>query len=290
MNKKSFIAIGAAAVVIILLVIISNAVVYVPEDNSVCIKRFDKVIDTHKEPGLVFKTPFVDTAVFVPTNAQIYNLTPSDVLTLDKKAMTVSSYVVWKIVNPLQFMQTVVTRAEAERRLDVVVYNSVKNLLSSLNQSDAISSRGKELDDRILGNAKGQTIDYGIEIIDVQIKQFDLPQDNKEAVYNRMVSERQQIAAKFSAEGKEEAEIIKNSADKDAALLISKAKASAEQLKAEGESEYMRILSSAYSGDERAEFYEFIRSMDALKITMRGDKVLFLPLDSQLGSWLYGIK
>jgi membrane protease subunit HflC len=288
LNKKTIFLSVIIILAAVFAILISSMVVFVPEDKSVCVKRFNKIIAVHDESGLVLIAPFIDSVTELQKNALVYNLTPSDVLTLDKKAMTVSSYVVWKISDPLTYLQTLVTRSEAERRLDASVYNSVKNLLSSLNQAEAISSRGKDLNDKILSSVRALTSSYGIDIIDVQIKQFDLPPDNKDAVYNRMVSERQQIAAQYTAEGKEEAEKIKNTADREASLILSGARAQAEQIKAEGESEYMRILASAYKGDDRADFYEFIRSMDALKVAMTGDKTVFLPADSQLAKWFLG--
>jgi membrane protease subunit HflC len=216
----------------------------------------------------------------------VYDLSPSDVLTVDKKAMTVSSYAVWKITDPLRFMQNIGFENEALRRIDMSVYTSVKNLISTMEQTDVISARGLELNQSITANVRDQMEAYGIEIVDIQIKQFDLPQDNKEAVYTRMISERSQIAAEYTAEGKEEADKIRNSADKDAALLISEARAKSEQLRGEGESAYMSILAEAYKTPERAEFYEFVRSLEALKVSLAGDTTLILPIDSPLTKWL----
>jgi len=268
-----------------LLILASACTIFVPEDKYVYVKRFNKVEVTHTEPGLKFMLPFMDTAHELPKNEKVYNLDPSDVLTLDKKAMTVSSYVVWRIADPLKFLQTAVTTLEAEKRLDANVYNAVKNKISSMNQMDVISARGRDLDAQIAGSIRDAMQTYGVEVIDIQIKQFDLPQDNKEAVYTRMISEREQIAAMYSAEGREEATMIRNTADKQATVTLSEARAKAEELKAEGESEYMKILAEAYKGEERAEFYEFIRSLDALKLSMKGDKTLILPIDSPLTKW-----
>jgi len=285
MRIKVSVPMIAAVATVLLLILGLSCAVFVPEDRYVYIKRFNKVEVTYTEPGLRFKLPFVDTAMDLPKNAQLYDLKPSDVLTLDKKAMEVSSYVVWRIADPLKFLQTAVNINEAETHMDANVYNAVQNKISSMDQLDVISSRGKELDEQIAGTIRAAMALYGIEVIDVQIKQFDLPQDNKDAVYRRMISERDQMAAMYSAEGREEAEKIKNTADKEAAVTVSEARAKAEELKADGESEYMKILAEAYAGAERAEFYEFIRSLDALKVSMQGDKTLVLPIESPLTKW-----
>jgi len=281
-TKASIISLCA---VLLLLIVGVSSLVIVPEDKYVYIKRFNKVIDTHENAGLYFKIPFMDTAMNLPKNVRVYDLKPADVLTSDKKTMTVSSYVVWRIEKPIEFLKTAVTTDMAEKFLDANVYNAVMNTISTMDQTEVISLRGNELDTQIASSVRAAMQTYGVEVVDVQLKQFDLPQDNKEAVYKRMISEREQIAAKHIAEGKEKAEIIKNEADRAAAVELSKARATAEQTKAEGESEYMKILAEAYAGPERAEFYEFIRSLDALKISMRGDKTLVLPIDSPLTKW-----
>ena len=124
--------------------------------------------------------------------------------------------------------------------------------------------------------------------IAVEIKRLDLPSDNENAVYNRMISERNQMAESFRADGKLEASKVVNETDKEVGILLSRAVATSEELKGEGESEYMKIIANAYSTEDRAEYYKFIRSLDALKIVMTGDKTLFLPSDSYIVEVLNG--
>ncbi len=285
--KKYFRLIMFFVIVILALMAFFLFTVSVPENYAVCIKRFEQVVATYTEPGLHWKTP-IDTPVYVRSNSITYNLSPSDVLTLDKKAMTVSSYVVWQIAEPLTFIQTTGTEGEAERFLDATVYNTIKNLLGSLDQMTIISMRGADLEDKIIESVSRQMEKYGIIIGDIRIKQFDLPTDNKNAVYNRMISEREKIAAQYRAEGKEEADKIRNTISKESMEIESEAKATAALLVGEGESEYMRILAQAYNGEERAAFYEFLRTLDALKVTMKGEKTIILPIDSPLTKILIG--
>ncbi len=286
--KKTFGLLVSLLIVIVAFVIGFNMFfVSVPENYSVSIKRFDKVISVYSEPGLHFKLP-IDSAVFIKNNAIVYNLSPSDVLTLDKKAMTVSSYAVWQIYDPLKFLKTAGTEGEAERRLDATVYNAIKNLLGSIEQTEIISMRGHDLENKLIENVAEQMDYYGILVKDIRIKQFDLPTDNKNAVYTRMISEREKIAAQYRAEGKEEADKIRNTIHKESMEIESEAKASGARIIGEGESEYMKILSRAYGDLQRAEFYEFLRTLDALKITMKGDKTLILPIESPLTKMLTG--
>jgi len=275
------------AILILALIVLSNSIVYVYEDRYVCVKRFNRVVAIHDEPGLAFKVPFLDVAQEIPKNAIIYDLQPSDVLTKDTKAMTVSSYAIWRIVDPLKFLQNAENTYNAERRLDALTYNAVKNLISSMDQLDVISTRGQELDRNIASNVREQMLsNYGIYVVDIKIKQFDLPQDNKDAVYTRMISDRAQLAARYNAQGRSEADIIKNTADREVVVLVSQARSKSEQLRGEGEREYMRILAEAYNTPERAEFYEFVRSMDALKASLRGETTVIMPMDTPLMRWL----
>ncbi|MCL2704200.1 MAG: protease modulator HflC [Defluviitaleaceae bacterium] len=274
-------------IILLAVIVLSNSLVYVFENRYVAIKRFDRVMHIYDEPGLRFKIPFLDVAEDIPKNVMIYDLPPSDVLTMDKKTMTVSSYTVWKIVEPLRFLQNAHNIGNAQVRLDALTYNAIKNLISEMDQEDVIKARGAELGGIITANVRREMRDnFGVEIVDTQIKQFDLPQENKEAVFTRMISERDRIAATYHAEGREEAEKIRNSANMEEIILVSEARATAEQLRGEGEREYMRILSEAYNTPERAEFYEFVRSMDALKLSLRGETTIIMPMDTPLMRWL----
>ena len=152
-----------------------------------------------------------------------------------------------------------------------------------------ISGRDGELSDAIIANI-GDTLDqYGIELLAFETKQLDLPNDNKAAVYTRMISERDNIAARYTAEGTSEAQKIRNSTDKEVSVMISDAERDAEILIAEGESEYMQILSEAYADESRQDFYAFVRSLDALKASMQGDdKTVILSPDSPIAQIFYG--
>ena len=206
--------------------------------------------------------------------------------------MVVDNYVLWEINDPLEFYKSVGLVSEAEKRIDAAVYNAVKNTLGTLKQTNIIneklSARG-EFNEAVTEEVANQIKHYGIDIIDVKIKRLDLPVENEESVYKRMISEREKIAEQYIAEGDYEAQKIKNEVDKEVAILISQAKAKEQELLGEGEAEYMKILANAYSGD-KLEFYEFIRSLEALKTSLKGDKTLVLPIDSPLTKYLVNDK
>ena len=209
---------------------------------------------------------------------------------MDKKTMITDSYVLWKITDPLLFSQTLNSSiSNAENRIDTVVYNAIKNVISSMSQNDVISGRDGELTNAILDNIGSTMNQYGITLLTVETKRLDLPSDNKAAVYERMISERDKIAATYSAEGNSEAQIIRNATDKEISIMLSTATAEAERITAEGEAEYMRILSQAYADQSRTEFYSFVRALDAARLSLNGkNKTLILSPDSPIAQIFNG--
>lgn len=272
------------------LVLFMSAKVVVYEDEYVLIKQFGKVERILSEDGLKFKIPFVQTVERLPRKTLLYDLSPSDVITKDKKTMVADSYVLWEIKDPLKFAQSLNSSiTNAEHRIDTVVYNSIKNIISSLSQTEVISGRDGTLSTNIMKNIGTSMEGYGIHILSVETKHLDLPQDNKIAVYERMISERDNIAATYKAEGESEAQKIRNTTDKEVLISISEAQTQAEKLKAEGEAEYMRILSEAYADDSRTEFYSFVRALDAAKASMKGEnKTIIIDKESPLAQIFYG--
>lgn len=286
--KKKINRIIGTVVAIILLIFIVNAMFVIRENQYGIVKEFGKIEKVVSEPGLYVKIPFIQEVDTVSKELQLYDIAKSDVITQDKKSMIVDSFVLWRITDPKVFAQTLNTsQANAEGRIDVAVYNSIKNVISSMTQSDIIAARGQELTNYIMSGISSIN-QYGIEIASVEIKLLDLPEDNKDAVFQRMISERENIAATYTAEGNSEAQVIRNTTDKEAAMLISDAEKQAEILNAEGEAEYMRIMSEAYNDTSKADFYSFTRSLDALKNSISGDnKTIILDKDSLLTQIFY---
>jgi len=287
---KKGLGVFAGFIAVAALFLCLSCMVVTGENEYKLVREFGKIDHVESEAGLSFKLPFIQTVDSLPKYIQIYDLAPSDVITKDKKTMITNSYVLWQITDPIKFAQTLNgSIGNAENRIDTVVYNSIKNIISSLSQEEVISGRDGELTQAILANM-GNTFDqYGIKVITVETKQLDLPADNKEAVYERMISERENIAATYTAEGTSEAQIIKNTTDKEVSIMISEAEKQAEILKAEGEAEYMKILSDAYADESKTDFYSFVRSLDALKASVIGDnKTVILSEDSPIAQIFNG--
>ena len=285
-GKRVGILIGVAAVV----VAVGASVTVTQQNEYKLIRQFGKVDRVISSSGISFKIPFIESTQSLPKETLLYDLAASDVITKDKKTMISDSYVLWKISDPLKFAQTLNSSVESgESRINTAVYNATKNAISSMSQDQVITSRDGELSDMVM-EAIGTNMDqYGIELLKFETKQLDLPDDNKKAVYERMISERDNIAATYKAEGNSEAKVIRNKTDKEVAIQISDAKKQAEILEAEGEQEYMKILAQAYGEEDRSEFYSFVRSLDALKTSMKGeDKTVILSADSPIAQIFEG--
>ena len=285
-GKKIGILIGVSAVV----VAVGASVTVTQQNEYKLIRQFGKVDRVISSSGISFKIPFIESTQSLPKETLLYDLAASDVITKDKKTMISDSYVLWKISDPLKFAQTLNSSVDSgDSRINTAVYNATKNAISSMSQDQVITSRDGELSDMVM-EAIGTNMDqYGIELLKFETKQLDLPDDNKEAVYERMISERDNIAATYKAEGNSEAKVIRNKTDKEVAIQISDAKKQAEILEAEGEQEYMKILAQAYGEEDRSEFYSFVRSLDALKTSMKGeDKTVILSADSPIAQIFEG--
>ena len=317
-GKKLWIVVVALFVIYIAL---NSCLIVCHEDEYKLIRQFGRVDRTITNAGLYVKIPFIESVDTVPKKVLLYDLPVSDVITSDKKTMIVDCYVLWRVTDPLKFAQTLShSIGNAENRIDQLVYNAMKNTISNMTQDEVIRSRDgkievtdvttdtdvenndiildevhktvaiKSLTEEIMEKLGTVYEQYGIEIMTVEVKKLDLPDDNKQAVYTRMISERENIAAQYTAEGESQARIIRNTTDKEVSIMLSEANAKAEQIKAEGEAEYMKILSGAYNDESKSDFYSFVRSLDAAKTSMKGNgqKTLILPADSPIAEVFAG--
>lgn len=287
--KKKFGKAFVLVVIVVAIFVLANSLFVIKENQYGLVREFGRIERVISEPGLYFKIPFIQEKDIVTKELLLYDIAKSDVITKDKKSMIVDSFVLWRVTDPKVFAQTLNTSTvNAEGRINVAVYNAIKNVISSMTQSDIIAARGQELVNLILGNIS-EINQYGIEITTVEIKLLDLPEDNKDAVFERMISERENIAATYIAEGNSEAQVIRNTTDKETALMISEAEKEAEILKAEGEAEYMKEIANAYDSDMKADFYSFTRSLDALRNSIKGgNKTIILDKDSPITQIFYG--
>ncbi|NLL46501.1 MAG: protease modulator HflC [Clostridiales bacterium] len=289
--KKKVVSVVSAIVGLIIVACLALSLYTVAENEYACTIRFSKIIRTTDSAGLHLKVPFLDSVKVFPKAVMLYNIKPSEVLTADKQNMTVDSYVLWKVEDPLLFYQTLGSLTVAEQRLDALTYNALKNIMGTVAQRDIINEEDiggrTAIYEKIATNVSNLALNYGINVVDIKIKRFDLPEANEQAVYSRMISERNQMAEKYSADGEYEASIIRNNVDKQVNIIVSNARAQAAALVAEGEQEYMRRLAEAYNSPDKQAFYEFTLALDALRASLDGtDKTVILGADSPIAQAL----
>lgn len=286
LGRKFTIIIG-----LVLAVILLSGTLYTVQPNQyVAVRQFGKIVKIQDKPGLKAKIPFIQNTQRISAATKLYDVPLSDVITKDKKSMIADNYVLWKVVDPVKYIRTLdAVDGRAEERIEAAVYNAQKNIISSMTQDEVIEARGEKLTNLLTKEANSDIGDYGITVETAEIKALDLPDDNKSAVYDRMISERQNIAASYKAQGDAEAQKIKNETDKNVTVMEAEAKKKAEILVAEGEAEYMKILQKAYNTNDKANFYNYIRSLDALKASLKGEnKTIILDKDSEIAKILYG--
>lgn len=275
------------------LLLLNSAMVVTQPGEYRVIKQFGKIVRVETNDGstagISWRIPFLQTETSITSKVIISDLAASDVMTSDKKSMISDCFVLWKIEDPIKFIQKLSgSQQNAESRISSNVYNALKNVISSLTQEELISGRDGELAE-LLTKKLGTNLEaYGIKVEKIETKMLDLPDENKTAVYNRMISERNNIAASFTAQGEQQAQEIKNATDEEVTILLAQAQKEADTIIAEGEAEHMRILSQAYNTPSKAEFYTFVRQLDAVKATLaNGENTIVLDKDSPIAELFY---
>ncbi len=287
MKRNQIITLVSAIVLVILL---AGSMYVVKEGEYKVVLRFGEAMRTVEEPGLKLKIPFIENVSALPKYQMTYESSPTNILTKDQKPIVVDNYTVWRITNASQFLRTVQTVGGGIQRIDEAVYNSVRRKLSEINYENIISEdtgRGNINDEITKDVISTLTRDnYGIEVIDVRIKRTDLPEENKQSVYNRMISDRQSIAARYLSEGDEESKKITSRADRTSTELMAQAEADSKKIIAEGEGEAARIYNQAYG--KSPEFYSFYRTLESYVTTLQNEPVIMIPIDSPYAKILLG--
>jgi len=285
---KKNVVIGAVIAVVVL-VLAFGSLFIVEQGEFKVVLQFGEAVREETTPGLKFKVPFIEKVVSYPKKQIVYDSKPAPIMTLDKKPIEVDNYAVWRIDDPKQFIKSARSLQNAEKLIENAVYGTVRRKLSEIEYGQIISentARGdlnaevtKEVHDLLIAN-------YGINVIDVRIKRTDLPEENKASVYNRMISDRQSIAARYLSEGDEESRKITANADRQATELVAEAEAAAKKIIAEGEQEAARIYNEAYGKD--AKFYELYRTLESYRTTLGGEPIIMMPIESPYAKILLG--
>ncbi len=282
--------------VIIVIVGLYTLTAFVVDQTEYAVKiRLGDPVTIYKEPGLHFKLPFITRIFAVDNRLLTYDADPGSIFTKDKKEMVVDNYAKWRVVDPLKFYRTMRSTAQAQARLDDIIYSQVRQVLGKHTLSEIVSGNphhkdetGKEvataaseainlrqnLLEEITANAREEAIEFGIEIVDVRIKRADLPESNSRAVYGRMEAERRRDAKRYRSEGEEQSLGIRSAADRDRTKILAEAEKTSEQLRGRADAKALAIYATAYGKD--SDFFRFQRSHDAYRETLNKDTTLLL--------------
>ncbi len=267
-------------VVVSVAFLLPAAVFQVDETDQVIITRLGEYRRTLNTPGLKVKIPLFEQANFFEKRILTSGALPAEYLTLDKKRLVADHVTRWKIVDPLLFYKTVRDLSGAKARLDDIVFSEMRRELASHDFSKIIASERENIMETIAGNARKQAVKFGIELVDVRIKRADLPQEVQESVFSRMKAERQRIAKRYRSEGEEEAFKIRGETDKNRTILMARAYEESQKLRGEGDASATKVYAEAYGQD--AEFYTFVRSLEAYEKSFQERTTLLVSSDTDL--------
>lgn len=291
-NGRAYIKLGIFAVIVIaVIILIFTNLFVVKEGEYKVIRQFGEVVRIDNTPGITYKIPFIQTVTTLPKYQMTYDVKEAEINTKDKKRVLIDNYAVWRIEDPKKMISNARTVVNVETRMQEFIYSVVRAELGQLNYEEIIndekSSRGS-LNDRITErvNELLANDNYGIVVTDVRIKRTDLPEENEQSVFTRMISERQSTAQGYLSQGDAEKNRIEAETDKSVKADLAKASADAELIRAEGEAEAAKIYNEAFSKDP--EFYSLFRTLESYKKTINDETVIVLPSDSPYARLLMG--
>ncbi|MEA1936368.1 MAG: protease modulator HflC [Thermodesulfobacteriota bacterium] len=269
---------------LIAVMIVSLSVYTVDQTKQAIVIQMGKPIGEISGPGLHFKIPFIQQVVYFESRILLYDAPPAEILTKDKKNLVVDNYTKWKIVNPLRFFKTVRTEAGAQSRLDDIVYAQLRVELGQHDLGNIVSKTRDVVMKIVTDKSDSHAQSYGVKVVDVRIKRADLPEQNEKHVFDRMKAERERQAKRYRSEGEEESVKITAKADMERTIILAKAYKEAEKNKGEGDAKAVKIYADAYKKDTG--FFEFTRSLEAYKKTLKDDMTLVISPDVEFFKYL----
>lgn len=268
--------------IVVAIIIVFNLFTFtVDETKQAIVVQYGDIKKVATEPGLYFKIPFIQRAQHMEGRLLSYDIEPRKLITADQRRLLVNNYAIWRIEEPQQFKESFNARRDiAQTRIDDILYSDLRNVLANYEFNQIASGERVSMLESITTNSAKKLSEYGISLIDAKIKRADLPEANEQAVFGRMISERERRAAQLRAEGDERSKEIKSQADRESSIIVAEARKKAETIRGEGEARALEIYADAYSQD--VEFYEFWRKLSSYRKSFPGGKstILVTP-DSQ---------
>lgn len=282
MNKLPLPLIGVA--VLALLIVVVNSAFIVPETHSALVFRFGEPKNQYTEAGLKFKVPFAESVNFIDKRNRNLEQGQTEIIARNQERLIVDAFARYRIIDPLRFYQSVRTEKVGEERVGSQLDDSMRAVLGSVTVDEIISERRSELMGRIQEQLSQSARPLGVEIIDVKIRRADLPQTNSEAVFQRMIAERRQLAQQYRSEGSEKANQIKAQADRQVIEIKAAAEEEAQKIRGAADGERNAVFAEAY--DKDAEFFAFYRSLQAYEAALKkddqsGDTTILLSPESE---------
>ena len=259
---------------LLLLIVGYSSVFTVQQTEQALVVRFGRPVDVATNPGLHFKAPFIDTVI--PVDKRILDLEnpAQEIIASDQKRLVVDAFARYRIKDALQFYQSVGTIQAANLQLATLLNSALRRVLGEVTLIQVVRDQREALMGRIRTQLDHEAGSYGIQVVDVRIRRADLPDQNSQAVYQRMKTERQREAAEFRAQGRQKAQEIRSNADREATVIVAEANSKAEQIRGEGDAERNRLFAEAYGKD--ADFFAFYRSMSAYEASLKSNDTRFL--------------
>jgi len=266
-------------IVVVALIAFNLFTFTVDETKKAAVLRFGEIIRVVEQPGLQFKTPLINKVVYLDDRVLSYDIQPRDILTSDQKRLTIDNYAIWRVGEPQLFIEANGGRiSAAQSRIDDIVYSDLRDVLAKHSMDEIVSEKRLAYLQEVTATSRTKLIKFGIRLIDVRIKRADLPTEIEQAVFSRMRSERERIAAQLRAEGEEEAKIITSQADKERQIILADARKAAEEEMGIGDARALEIYANAYNQD--ADFYQFWRTLDSYETALKGNTSIVLSTES----------
>ncbi len=271
---------GAIAVLLLIAAIVGYSALFtVYQTQQALVVRLGKVVRVVNESGLHVKVPFIDNVINIDKRILDLEAPAQEIIASDQKRLVVDAFARYRIHDPLRFYQTLGSKAAADSQLNILLNSTLRRVLGEVTFIQVVRDERAELMARIRDLIDHDAANYGIEVVDARIRRADLPEQNSQAVYQRMQTERQREAAEYRAQGSQKSQEIRAKADRDVTVLLADATSHAEQIRGQGDSERNRIFADAYNRDPG--FFSFYRSMQAYEKSMQhGDTRLVLRPDS----------
>ncbi|ENH97067.1 membrane protease subunit, stomatin/prohibitin [Gracilibacillus halophilus YIM-C55.5] len=289
---RKIIKVGISLLLItVFIVLLFSSMFIVKEGEYKVVRQFGEVIRIEDQPGLTFRIPLLHSVTTLPNKKMVYDISEREINTLDKKRMIIDNYAVWEITAPEDMIANARTQIGAESRMGEFIFSVIRSELGSMEYEEIINDEGNtrgDLNQRVTErvNTLLERDQYGIQVDDVRIKRTDLPDENEQAVFNRMISERETKAQEYLSQGEAEKSRIVAQADREVQEMISKANAEAAEIRAEGEKEAATIYNESFQRDQ--EFYQLYRTLESYKKTIDDETTIVIPQGSPYADLLLG--